>query len=432
MKKKYAPAKAGAYFCVPAHMNEPDVLQEEETRSSGSSLPLMAAWEVIVRKSRFFCAVLAALFVILSVPSGILAAPEYTAEADAVSCILMDAKTGRILFEKNADEALPPASVTKVMTMLLVFEALDAGTIKLSDMVQASEHAASMGGSQIYLKVGEEMSVDDLLKSLIVASANDAAVALAEYISGSEEAFVAKMNARAAELGMKNTHFENTNGLDDTAENHVTSARDIAIMTRELIQHEEVFNYSTIWMDTIRDGAFGLTNTNRLIRFYKGATGLKTGSTAKAKFCISATAERDGLSLIAVIMGSPTRDVRNALAASLFDFGFANYANYTDESEECETVRVTGGVQNTLRTVHETFSETVEKGSESKIEEQIDLPEKLAAPIVKGEKIGTVTYLLNGEEIGTSDILADETVDKIGFSTLFPRLFQWFLCSPSK
>lgn len=385
-----------------------------------------------MRKSRFFCAVLAALFVILSVPSGILAAPEYTAEADAVSCILMDAKTGRILFEKNADEALPPASVTKVMTMLLVFEALDAGTIKLSDMVQASEHAASMGGSQIYLKVGEEMSVDDLLKSLIVASANDAAVALAEYISGSEEAFVAKMNARAAELGMKNTHFENTNGLDDTAENHVTSARDIAIMTRELIQHEEVFNYSTIWMDTIRDGAFGLTNTNRLIRFYKGATGLKTGSTAKAKFCISATAERDGLSLIAVIMGSPTRDVRNALAASLFDFGFANYANYTDESEECETVRVTGGVQNTLRTVHETFSETVEKGSESKIEEQIDLPEKLAAPIVKGEKIGTVTYLLNGEEIGTSDILADETVDKIGFSTLFPRLFQWFLCSPSK
>ncbi len=413
-------------------MNEPDVLQEEETRSSGSSLPLMAAWEVIVRKSRFFCAVLAALFVILSVPSGILAAPEYTAEADAVSCILMDAKTGRILFEKNADEALPPASVTKVMTMLLIFEALDAGTIKLSDMVQASEHAASMGGSQIYLKVGEEMSVDDLLKSLIVASANDATVALAEYISGSEEAFVAKMNARAAELGMKNTHFENTNGLDDTAENHVTSARDIAIMTRELIQHEEVFNYSTIWMDTIRDGAFGLTNTNRLIRFYKGATGLKTGSTAKAKFCISATAERDGLSLIAVIMGSPTRDVRNALTASLFDFGFANYANYTDESEECETVRVTGGVQNTLRTVHETFSETVEKGSESKIEEQIDLPEKLAAPIVKGEKIGTITYLLNGEELGTSDILADETVDKIGFSTLFPRLFQWFLCSPSK
>lgn len=385
-----------------------------------------------MKKSRLLCAVLAALFVFLSAAAGVSAAPEYTAEADAVSCILMDAKTGRVLFEKNADEALPPASVTKVMTMLLVFEALDAGTIKLSDMVQASEHAASMGGSQIYLKVGEEMSVDDLLKSLIVASANDAAVALAEYIAGSEESFVAKMNARAEELGMKNTHFENTNGLDDTATNHVTSARDIAIMTREVVKHEAVFNYSTIWMDTIRDGAFGLTNTNRLIRFYKGATGLKTGSTAKAKFCISATAERDGLSLIAVIMGSPTRDVRNALAASLFDFGFANYASYTDESAECETVRVTGGVQNTLKTVHETFSQTVEKGTESKIEKRIDMPEKLAAPIVKGEKIGTVTYLLDGKELGTADILADETVEKIGFFTLFPRLFGWLLCSPSK
>ena len=385
-----------------------------------------------MKKSRLLCAVLAALFVFLSAAAGVSAAPEYTAEADAVSCILMDAKTGRVLFEKNADEALPPASVTKVMTMLLVFEALDAGTIKLSDMVQASENAASMGGSQIYLKVGEEMSVDDLLKSLIVASANDAAVALAEYIAGSEESFVAKMNARAVELGMENTHFENTNGLDDTATNHVTSARDIAIMTREVIKHEEVFNYSTIWMDTIRDGEFGLTNTNRLIRFYKGATGLKTGSTAKAKFCISATAERDGLSLIAVVMGSPTRDVRNALAASLFDFGFANYASYTDESAECETVRVTGGVQNTLKTVHETFSETVEKGTESKIEKRIDMPEKLAAPIVKGEKIGTVTYLLDGKELGTADILADETVEKIGFFTLFPRLFSWFLCSPSK
>ena len=385
-----------------------------------------------MKKSRLLCAVLAALFVFLSAAAGVSAAPEYTAEADAVSCILMDAKTGRVLFEKNADEALPPASVTKVMTMLLVFEALDAGTIKLSDMVQASENAASMGGSQIYLKVGEEMSVDDLLKSLIVASANDAAVALAEYIAGSEESFVAKMNARAVELGMENTHFENTNGLDDTATNHVTSARDIAIMTREVIKHEAVFNYSTIWMDTIRDGEFGLTNTNHLISFYKGATGLKTGSTAKAKFCISATAERDGLSLIAVVMGSPTRDVRNALAASLFDFGFANYASYTDESAECETVRVTGGVQNTLKTVHETFSETVEKGTESKIEKRIDMPEKLAAPIVKGEKIGTVTYLLDGKELGTADILADETVEKIGFFTLFPRLFSWFLCSPSK
>ena len=394
-----------------------------------------------MKRFRLLCAVMAALILWTAMPMGRLAAadelpaqtvPEYTAEADALSCILMDAKSGRVLYEKNADEALPPASVTKVMTMLLVFEALDAGTIALSDMVQASENAASMGGSQIYLKVGEEMSVDDLLKSLIVASANDAAVALAEHISGSEAAFVAKMNARAQELGMKNTHFENTNGLDDTATNHVTSARDIAIMTREVTKHEAVFGYSGIWMDTIRNGEFGLTNTNRLIRFYKGATGLKTGSTAKAKFCISATAERDGLSLIAVIMGAPTRDVRNALAASLFDFGFASYACYTDESAACDTVRVTGGVQNTLQTVHETFSETVIKGTENKVEKRVDMPEKLAAPIVKGEKIGTVTYLVDGVEIGTSDILADENVDKIGFSTLFPRLFSWFLCSPTK
>lgn len=385
-----------------------------------------------MKKMRFLSGFLAVLLAVLAFAHPVLAAPEYTAEADAVSCILMEASTGRVLFEKNADEALPPASVTKVMTMLLVFEALDAGVIKLSDMVQASERAASMGGSQIYLKVGEEMSVDDLLKSLIVASANDAAVALAEHIAGSEESFVARMNARAKELGMENTHFENTNGLDDTATAHLTSARDIAIMTREVVKHEIVFNYSTIWMDTIRDGAFGLTNTNRLIRFYKGATGLKTGSTAKAKFCISATAERDGLSLIAVIMGSPTRDVRNALAASLFDFGFANYASYTDESAACDSVRITGGVQNSLKTVHETFHAVVEKGSESKIEQIVDLPEKLAAPIVKGQKIGTITYMLNGTELGSSDILADEGVEKIGFLTFFPKLFSWFICSPSK
>ena len=246
-------------------------------------------------------------------PLPVIAAPAYASTPDAASCILMDAKTGAVLYEYHADDALPPASVTKVMTMLLVFEAIDGGLLSLTDTVRISETAASMGGSQIFLAPGEEMSVNDLLKGLIVSSANDAAVALAETIAGSEEAFVAKMNTRAQELGMKNTHFENTNGLDDTTENHVTSARDIALMTKELMTHEKVFDYTTIWMDTIRGGTFGLSNTNRLIRFYQGATGMKTGSTAKAKFCISATAERDGLSLIAVIMGSPTRDIRNAL-----------------------------------------------------------------------------------------------------------------------
>lgn len=360
------------------------------------------------------------------------AAPTYAGTPDAVSCILMDAKTGAVLYEHNADAALPPASVTKVMTMLLVFEAIDSGTLSLTDTVTVSETAASMGGSQIFLAPGEEMSVNDLLKGLIVSSANDAAVALAETIAGSEEAFVVKMNARAEALGMKNTHFENTNGLDDTTENHVTSARDIALMTRELVKHEKVFDYTTIWMDTIRDGAFGLTNTNRLIRFYKGATGLKTGSTAKAKFCISATAERDGLSLIAVIMGSPTRDARNALAASLLDFGFASYACYTDPMAAMDTVRITGGVQNTLATVHEDFSATVEKAMLSKIEKRIDMPEKLSAPIAKGEKIGTVTYLSGGKEIGTSDILAAESIEKMTFASLFPKMLAWFLMSEEK
>ncbi len=381
------------------------------------------------------CAVSAPVFAVWSTveEDAVLAsAPEYTAEVDARACILMDAKTGKVLFEKNADEALPPASVTKVMTMLLVFEAIDSGLLSYTDMISVSENAASMGGSQIYLAPGEKMSVDDLLKGLIVASGNDAAVALAEAIAGSEEAFVTKMNARAAELGMKNTHFENTNGLDDTAENHLISARDIAIATREVLKHPKVLEYSSIWMDTIRDGAFGLTNTNRLIRFYDGATGLKTGSTSKAKFCISATAERGGLSLIAVIMGSSTRDNRNELAKSLFDFGFANYTCYTDPKTEMQAVRVTGGVKNTLATYHEAFEMTMEKSLAAKMETRIDIPEKLAAPIACGEKIGTVTYLANGEEVGTSDILAAEEIEKLNFTSLFPRLFAWFLMAEKK
>ena len=355
------------------------------------------------------------------------AAPIYAGEPNALSCILMDAKTGAVLYEHNADAALPPASVTKVMTMLLIFEAIDVGLLNITDMIRVSETAAEMGGSQIFLAAGEEMSVDDLLKGLIVASANDAAVALAEAVCGSEEAFVVRMNERAAELGMKNTHFENTNGLDDTTENHVTSARDIAIMSRELIRHEKVFDYTTIWMDTIRNGTFGLSNTNKLIRFYKGATGLKTGSTSKAKFCISATAERDGLSLIAVVMGSPTKEERNALAASLLDFGFANYSCYRSPAEAMPEIRVTGGVGNTLASVKEEFSATLEKTKIANVETRVDIPERLAAPIAKGQKIGTVTYLLNGKEIGTADILAEHGVEKITFFTLFPKLFAWFL-----
>ena len=370
------------------------------------------------------------ILVILLSALGIHAfAADFSEEVNAKSAVLMNANTGKILFEYNADDALPPASVTKVMTLLLVFEALDNGVIKLSDMVSTSEHAASMGGSQIYLEPGEQMSVDELIKSVVVSSANDAAASLAEYVSGSESAFVAAMNKRAKELGMNNTNFENTNGLDDTSENHVTSARDIAIMSRELMKHEKIFDYTTIWMDTVRNGTFGLSNTNRLLRTYKGCTGLKTGSTAKAKFCISATAKRDGLSLIAVIMGSPTRDDRNALAAKLLDFGFANYAIYSDTDGAVDNIKVTGGIKNDIALKHNDFSSLIEKSALSKIEAVTDIPESVPAPIKTGDKIGTITYK-NGESvIGTTDIVAAEDVDKISFFTLLPRILKRLVCA---
>lgn len=356
-------------------------------------------------------------------------AAEFTEEVSAASAILMDFATGKVLFEYNADTALPPASVTKVMTLLLVFEAIADGKIAFSDMVSVSEHAASMGGTQIYLEPGEQMSVDELIKSVVVSSANDAATALAEYVCGSESLFVAKMNERASELGMANTHFENTNGLDDTAENHVTSARDIAIMSRELMKHEKIFDYTMIWMDTVRGGTFGLSNTNRLLRTYSGCTGLKTGSTAKAKFCISATAQRGGLHLIAVIMGSPTRDERNALAAKLLDFGFANYALFSDDGGAKE-ITVRGGVKNTLSLKCKSFSALVGKGDISKIEAVCELPENVSAPIKEGDKIGTVTYKNGSTVLGKADIVAAESVEKIGFFTLFPRILRWMLCAP--
>ena len=254
---------------------------------------------------KIFAHMLTAIILFLSVSIPCNAAPEFTSALECQSAILMEASTGMVLYEKNADEALPPASVTKIMTLLLVMEAVDSGKIKLTDMVSVSENAASMGGSQVYLKVGEEMSVEEMIKCVVIASANDCAVALAEFLCGSEEAFVTQMNTRAKELGMENTNFENTNGLDDTVTNHKISARDIAIMSRELLSHELILKYSSTWMDTIRDGTFGLTNTNRLVRFYSGANGLKTGSTSRAKFCISATAKRDGMQLIAVIMAAP-------------------------------------------------------------------------------------------------------------------------------
>ncbi len=343
------------------------------------------------------------------------------------SAILMEASTGRILFEQNAEEALPPASVTKIMTLLLVMEAIEAGLLKYEDVLSASAYACSMGGSQIYLEEGEQMSVDDLIKSVVIASANDAAVVLAESVSGTESAFVEKMNARARQLGMTKTNFENTNGLDDTATNHVTSAKDIAIMSRELIRHKKILEYSSIWMDTIRNGEFGLTNTNRLVRFYKGATGLKTGSTAKAGFCISATAERDGMSLICVIMGAESRDIRNAAATSLLDWGFANYVCYDSGEPYKGELSVLGGVQGSCRVASTRVTTMVEKNDIRQIQTNIELPQSITAPISKGQIIGSITYTVNGKMIAKSDICSEEEIPKIDFWGVWLTLLRKML-----
>ena len=343
------------------------------------------------------------------------------------SAILIEANTGAVLYEQNPDEALPPASVTKVMTLLLVMEAIESGKIKLDDMVSTSERAASMGGSQIFLEVGETMTVEDMLKSVVIASANDAACALAEFVSGSEEAFVKAMNQRAAELGMKNTNFENTNGLDDTAENHLTSARDIALMSAELIKHKKILEYSSVWMDTVRNGLFGLTNTNRLVRFYRGCTGLKTGSTSKAGFCVSATAERDGLSLICVIMGAESGDERNKAASSLLDWGFANYGVFTHTPKPLDNLRVKGGESDSIKIKYDPFSIVTEKGQAGKIQYKISLPDHVFAPVKKGDKVGEIIFTLDGKEIGRESIYAETETEKLGFFGLWWRMLGKFL-----
>lgn len=348
---------------------------------------------------------------------------EYADTPQAKSALLMEASSGKILYEYNADEAASPASVTKIMTALLVFEAIESGKINLSDVVTVSEHAANMGGSQVYLEPGEEMTVDELIKCVLVSSANDAACALAEYIGGSEESFVKMMNDRASALGAKNAVFYNSSGLDDQNCN-LMSARDIAIISRELIKHKDVFNYTTIWMDTIRNGAFGLTNTNRLIRFYKGANGLKTGSTSKAGFCISATAERDGMQLIAVIMGSPTRDVRNSEAKALFDFGFANFALFEAPAEYLENVRVLGGIKSECKVITESFSAILDKGMQQNIKKTVDIPNVQRAPISSGDCLGTVTYSIGDDIIGTVNVRAAESIEKIGFFDVLSRIFR--------
>ena len=348
---------------------------------------------------------------------------EEALELSAKTSILMEAETGKVLYEKEADQALPPASVTKVMTLLLIFDALDEGKITLEDEVTTSEYAASMGGSQVFLEPGEKQTVETMIKCIAVASANDACVAMAEKISGTEELFVQQMNKRAAELGMKNTNFVNCNGLD--ADGHVTSARDIALMSRELIlSYPQIFQYTQIWMENIThvtakgSSEFGLTNTNKLIRQYEYATGLKTGSTSGAGFCLSGTAEKDGIQMIAVVMGEPDSKTRTKDVIAMLNYGFGKCNIYTDETvlEEKVYAKIVQGKEDRVEGICESGFKFVdfEGRNLSGIEKSIEI-KKQEAPVAKGDVIGNVIYSLEGEQIGTIPVLAKESVKKQTF-----------------
>ena len=344
------------------------------------------------------------------------------------SALLMDVNTGTILYESNSHEKLAPASVTKVMTMLLIMEAIDSGKITLNDMVTASEAAAAKGGSQIYLKVGETMSVSDMLKSIAVSSANDCACAMAEHLAGSEEAFVAMMNEKARELGMNDTNFVNCTGLDDGegAENHRTSAHDIALMSRELLKnHPLIKNYTTIWMDTVRNGTFGLSNTNKLVRFYQGATGLKTGFTSGAGYCLSATAQRDGMELIAVVMGADTSQNRNAACKSLLDYGFANFAVVNPELTEVNDVPVKLGKLNSVGVqLGESAGLLIDKAQKNSVTTEVTTEEAVTAPVSQGQRIGTLTVKAGEQVLSEVPLVAAEGVERLSFGNLFKKVLM--------
>lgn len=347
-----------------------------------------------------------------------------TLEIKAKSAVLLEPYTGEILYEQNADEQLPPASITKIMSLLLVMEALDRGNFTLETMVTASEHACSMGGSQIWLEPGETMTVDDLLRATVIASANDACVALGELVAGSEEGFVALMNERAKELGMNSTTFKNCTGLD--AEGHITTAGDVAIMSGELIRHELIMDYSTVWMDSLRDGKSELVNTNKLVRFYKGTTGLKTGTTSTAKYCLSATAERDGLSLVAVVMAGETSNDRFEGAKKLLDYGFANYSFSEIKAELTEkTTEILKGEKNVLKVKADgTLSLLMPKSAKNSISRTVEWNGDLTAPIKKGQTVGYVNVYNGDENIGKIPITAGENIKKRDFMLSFCRIFN--------
>lgn len=362
-----------------------------------------------------------AVFIMLST---VVCAESPVLNTTAKSVVLMEQSTGKILYENNPDEQLPIASVTKIMTMLLICEALDNGKITMEDMVPVSDRAMSMGGSTMFLASGEELSVYEMLKGIAVASANDGCVAMAEYISGSVEGFVDEMNKRAKELGMSNTNFVNTNGLD--ADNHYSCAKDVALMSRELLGHEEIFEFTTIWTDKMHNGQYDLSNTNKLIRFYQGANGLKTGSTSKALCCISATAKRDDMQLIAVVLGAPTSDNRFSDARILLDYGFANYAieRPVKQGDTVGEAAVEKGISDLVSVCAKTdFSLLVPKSQKGGCESEIIIEEKLKAPIEKGQIVGNMIFKADGKEVGEIELVAADAVAKKSFTSVLYELF---------
>lgn len=369
----------------------------------------------------------AVLCISLLLPSVIPVAALEDDSVSAPSAVLMEASTGKIVYEKNSHEQRPCASVTKVMTLLLVFEAIDRGKLSLEDTITASEHAASMGGSDIWLENGETMSADDMIKATVVASANDAAVALAEHLSGSEDTFVEQMNNRAKELGMNDTVFKNCNGLDE--EGHVTSANDVAIMSRELTKHEKIFDYTSIWLDNLRDGKTQIVNTNKLLKTYNGITGLKTGTTDDAGCCMSATATRGDVSLISVVLGCESGKQRFADAAALLDYGFANIAvkELKIPEEMPQSLDVVGGMEKTVDLQCDVDSNVVvDKSADADIKTELDLPENLEAPVEENQVVGSLKFTVNGET-KIFDITARQQVEETSFGSIFNVVYNSLL-----
>lgn len=377
---------------------------------------------------RIFKAITAVMLVVLIICSFTVSYGAISAEKiSAPSAVLIEAETGKVLFEKEANQVRACASITKVMTMILVMEAIDEGKLTMKDTITASAHAASMGGSDIWLEEGEVMTVHDLIKATMVASANDAAVALAEEVEGSEDAFVVKMNEKAKELGMKNTTFKNCNGLDE--EGHLTTAYDVALMSQELIKHKEIFEFTSIWLDYLRDGKTQIVNTNKLLKSYKGITGLKTGTTSQAGSCISATATRDGLTLIAVVLGGATGKERFADAAALLDYGFANYCIYTPTFEEdIPELTVINGMQSTLKAqANLSGSFVIEKGKSKDVTYKLNVSEEVTAPVNKGDKVGSLTFYIGKEKLKEYPVVANHLVEEMNFSLVLQLLFKCFV-----